>query len=66
MPILFQTLVASCTDSVAAAVKKLRSTDGSCMLEIKVAKGARADLGRPTTTPLENKMEFMNFVVHDT
>lgn len=32
------------------------------LLEIKVKKGNRKDLGRPTTTPIENKKNFMQFV----
>jgi phosphonopyruvate decarboxylase len=32
------------------------------MLIIKVNKGARKDLGRPTTTPIENKQAFMEFL----
>ena len=34
--------------------------DGPVLLEIKVKKGNRKDLGRPTTTPIENKEAFMN------
>ena len=30
------------------------------MLIIKVKKGSREDLGRPTTTPIQNKEFFMN------
>jgi phosphonopyruvate decarboxylase len=30
------------------------------LLEIKVKKGNRKDLGRPTTTPIENKIAFMD------
>src|SRR5574344_1790002 len=33
-------------------------------IEVKVRKGARADLGRPTSTPQENKKALMEFV-HD-
>ena len=29
-------------------------------LEIKIAPGSRADLGRPTTSPQENKAKFKN------
>ena len=35
---------------------------GPSMLIIKVKKGARDDLGRPTTTPIQNKEFFMNFL----
>ncbi|MBR4433276.1 MAG: phosphonopyruvate decarboxylase [Bacteroidaceae bacterium] len=36
--------------------------DGPYFLEIRVKKGNRSDLGRPTTTPLENKQAFMDFL----
>ena len=32
------------------------------LIEVKCAIGARADLGRPTTTAIENKISFMNFL----
>lgn len=32
------------------------------MLEVKCSIGAREDLGRPTTTALENKQNFMNYI----
>lgn len=31
-------------------------------IEIKAAVGARGDLGRPTSTPVENKMNFMKYL----
>ena len=31
-------------------------------IEVKCALGAREDLGRPTTTPVENKQSFMDFL----
>ena len=33
-----------------------------CLIEAKCAMGARADLGRPTTTALENKRGFMEYL----
>jgi len=42
------------------AMADLTSQEGPYMLIVKVEKGARADLGRPTTTPVENKKAFMN------
>ena len=30
--------------------------------EVKVKKGARKDLGRPTITPVQNKGSFMDFL----
>ena len=35
---------------------------GPVFLEIKVKKGNRKDLGRPTTTPIENKQALMQFL----
>ena len=32
------------------------------LIEVKSSLGARADLGRPTTTALENKENFMNYL----
>ena len=32
------------------------------LIEVKCALGARGDLGRPTTTALENKVNFMRFL----
>lgn len=39
--------------------------NGPVLIEIKVKKGARKDLGRPTTTPIENKNSFMDFLNND-
>ena len=39
------------------------NTDGGpVFLEVKVKRGNRKDLGRPTTTPIENKEALMNFL----
>lgn len=35
---------------------------GPAFLEVKVKKGARADLGRPTRTTIENRNDFMAFL----
>jgi phosphonopyruvate decarboxylase len=42
-----------------------RELAGPLFIEIRVNKGARDDLGRPTTTPAENRDEFMKFVQGD-
>jgi phosphonopyruvate decarboxylase len=42
--------------------KKINDAEGPIFLEIKVKKGARKDLGRPTSTPIENKEIFMEFL----
>ncbi len=36
--------------------------EGPVFLEVKVRKGNRKNLGRPTTTPIENKLALMNFL----
>jgi len=49
-------------DDIAEKVSELRAAKGPAMLEIMVKKGARADLGRPLTTPIENKTAFAEFL----
>ena len=39
-----------------------KSQIGPVFLEIQVRKGNRPDLGRPTTTPLQNRDAFMDFL----
>lgn len=39
-------------------------TDGLQLIEIRVKKGNRKDLGRPTTTPIQNKEALMSFLKH--
>jgi phosphonopyruvate decarboxylase len=34
----------------------------SSFIEVLCRKGARADLGRPTRTPAQNKQDFMQFL----
>ena len=49
-------------NEIVNSIKKISSMDGPVLLEIKVNKGHRKDLGRPTTTPIQNKEEFMKFL----
>lgn len=42
---------------------QLYSSSGPSLLEVQVRKGARKDLGRPKTTPSENKIIFMKHLV---
>ena len=44
------------------ALSDIRLEDGPVLLEVKVRKGNRKDLGRPTTTPIQNKEAFMGFL----
>jgi phosphonopyruvate decarboxylase len=41
---------------------KIKDKEGPTLLEVKVRKGNRKDLGRPTTTPIENKNALMAFL----
>ena len=41
---------------------KVNSFESPALLEIKVKKGNRKDLGRPTTTPIQNKEALMQFL----
>ena len=49
-------------ESQLTEVLKQLPQSGPCFLEIQVMKGNRKDLGRPTTTPQENKEAFMDFL----
>lgn len=40
----------------------VKGQDGPVILEVKVKKGNRKDLGRPTTTPIQNKEALMAFL----
>ena len=41
---------------------KIKNLEGPVFLEVKVKKGNRKDLGRPTTTPIQNKEALMSFL----
>ena len=43
----------------------MREMEGPVLLEIKVRKGSRKDLGRPTRSPKQNKADFMHFLAID-
>eukprot|EP01006_Ploeotia_vitrea_P047483 TRINITY_DN67133_c5_g1_i1.p2 TRINITY_DN67133_c5_g1~~TRINITY_DN67133_c5_g1_i1.p2 ORF type:complete len:306 (-),score=171.33 TRINITY_DN67133_c5_g1_i1:894-1811(-) len=58
------TFQASTEAEIVEAVKQLREVEGPAMLELLVNKGARSNLGRPKTTPIENKLQFMKFLDH--
>ncbi len=49
-------------DEIIKKINMMKTTKGPSLLEIKIKKGARKDLGRPTKTPLENKGAFMEFL----
>jgi len=47
-------------EELVAALKGI--ADGPALIEVKVKKGNRKDLGRPTTTPIQNKEALMAFL----
>lgn len=52
-------------DNMAALetiLNNVKQQEGPVILEVKVKKGNRKDLGRPTTTPIQNKEALMNFL----
>ena len=49
-------------DALDRALAEARSAGELCLIEAMCAIGARADLGRPTTTALENKRAFMEYL----
>lgn len=53
--------VAQATE-IGPALVQLREQEGPCFLEIQALPGARADLGRPTTTTYQNKEAFMEML----
>lgn len=47
---------------ISQAIEDMHIVRGPTMIEIRLNKGARADLGRPTTSPVENKLLLMNYL----
>ena len=45
-----------------AELAKAKVRNRLSLIEVKCAIGARNDLGRPTTTALENKKNFMDYL----
>lgn len=49
-------------DNLKDVMKSIRDIHELIFIEVKVKKGARKDLGRPTTTPIQNKEALMAFL----
>jgi len=54
--------VAESPQEITEGCQWLKQAEGPVLLEIKVQQGARSDLGRPKSSPAENKKGFMEFV----
>jgi phosphonopyruvate decarboxylase len=55
-------LSASTAVDITKQLLALSQLKGPTFLEIRTKKGSRKDLGRPTSTPAENKDKFMSFL----
>ena len=53
---------ATTPEELDAALKEAKSAKKLTFVEVLVKKGARKDLGRPKTTPRENKEALMKFL----
>lgn len=53
---------ATSADEFAGKFAELLEASGPALLEVRSRPGARKDLGRPTTSPGENKEAFMSFL----
>lgn len=56
------TLSAETPEQIESEFSRLKQSKGPALLEIRVNKGARKDLSRPATTPVENKKSLMEFL----
>lgn len=52
----------STVDDIKKALATALGNEGPTLIEIKVGINSREDLGRPKTTPIENKNAFMKFI----
>jgi phosphonopyruvate decarboxylase len=49
-------------EALQDAITAARATDGVTFIEVQVRPGNRADIGRPTSTPAQNKVAMMKFL----
>lgn len=50
------------TEELECAIRGMQQQEGPVLIEVQVRKGNRKDLGRPTTTPIQNKKALMSFL----
>lgn len=46
-------------DEIGSYIEKIKGQSGPHLLEVKIKKGSRSDLGRPTSSPFQNKEHLM-------
>lgn len=49
-------------ESLTKILEDIKNVEGPILLQVCVKKGNRKDLGRPTTTPIQNKEALMKFL----
>ena len=52
----------STKEDLLEILNEVTKQEGLALIEVKVKKGNRKDLGRPTTTPIQNKEALMDFL----
>ncbi|UVT19461.1 MAG: phosphonopyruvate decarboxylase [Nitrospira sp.] len=60
-----QVFRAQTKQELQSCLEELKRSIGPSLLEVCVRRGARKDLGRPATTPVQNKKAFMEFIEHN-
>ena len=59
----YKAVYSCCTKAnLQELLSTIKSQEGPIFLQVCVKKGNRKDLGRPTTTPIQNKEALMNFL----
>lgn len=56
------TVSVTTAEDLGSALKVLKTMRGPVLLEVRVHRGNRKDLGRPTTTPIQNRDALMEFM----
>ncbi|MFZ1321190.1 MAG: phosphonopyruvate decarboxylase [Ignavibacteria bacterium] len=56
------TLLAETKEQIMNDFKVLKNSSGPSLLEIRINKNSRAELGRPASSPIDNKKDFMNYL----
>jgi phosphonopyruvate decarboxylase len=57
----FAESVVSHSDLISA-IRNLKGSKGPCLVDVKINTFSRKDLGRPTTSPIDNKKSFMQWM----
>lgn len=60
-----QAVSVSTAEELQEFLPQILLAQGPVLIEIRVHRGNRPDLGRPTTTPQQNKEAFMNFLISE-